>query len=203
MAQRPVSNYTYDLRLGRYRDPQGRFLSSAEVRHELDLTLKSIEADVRGLADAYRSKDIPAGVFEAEMRQHIKDVHLVSTALARGGWSQLDAVSYGRVGGVVAREYGYLDRFLRDVRSGAQPTDGLFLGRAAMYVQAGRATYHTVEQQVEQEHGKAQYRNVLADAEHCVDCETETARGWVALGTLLPIGGRACLRNCKCHFEYR
>jgi hypothetical protein len=48
--------------------------------------------------------------------------------------------------------------------------------------------------------------NLLAPAEHCEgqgSCVEQTTRGWVPVGSLIPIGGRLCVTNCKCQIRYR
>lgn len=44
---------------------------------------------------------------------------------------------------------------------------------------------------------------VLGDAEHCEDCVTYSAMGWMPIGVLPAIGDSSCRINCACWFEYR
>lgn len=46
-------------------------------------------------------------------------------------------------------------------------------------------------------------RNILGIAEHCASCIRETKRGWVPIGTLIPVGLRDCWFGCKCTVGYR
>jgi hypothetical protein len=135
-------------------------------------------------------------------RREIKNIHLYSAAAARGGWAQLTQAELGRIGGIVAREYRYLDAFARQLRSPRFPRDGRVLSRAMLYAQAGRRTYHLTDERVQLERGMRQERNVQ-ERNPCTECVEQTARGWVAIGSLVVIGDRLCLSNCRCRLEYR
>lgn len=198
-----ASGYRYDARRGVYLDPSGRALTPIEVRDELDRVLAGKAREARALAEAYRTNAITLDAFAQGMRVIVKDAHLLGAVAARGGWAQMDFQAYGQVGGFVAREYLFLERFLHDVRIGRQPTDGFFLSRAELYAEAGRDTYHQAERDVQRRLGRTQEKNVLHPAEHCRVCEAQTAREWVPLGSLVPIGRRTCLRLCKCTLAYR
>lgn len=197
------SGYRYDPRTGQYVDPSGRRLAPIEVREELDRVLAAKAREARALAEAYRTRTITLDAFAQGMRQNVKDVHLLGGVAARGGWAMMDQQAYGQVGGFVGREYLFLERFLGNVRTGKQPTDGQFLGRAELYALAGRDTYHQAERDVQRGLGKTEEKNVLHPAEHCGVCLAQTALGWVPIGTLIPIGRRTCLRRDQCTISYR
>ena len=43
----------------------------------------------------------------------------------------------------------------------------------------------------------------LGEHDACGTCEAESAKGWVPIGTLLPIGDSECLGlHCDCYYEY-
>jgi hypothetical protein len=137
------------------------------------------------------------------MRQEIKRTQLSTTSLLRGGWNQMTAADYGRVGSNVRVQYHYLDGFVGDLRSGRQRMDGSFFNRAKLYPANARVTFH--EQQTAQLDalGYTEELNVLHPAEHCVECIDARARGWVPIGTNVPIGKRQCVGNDRCSMRYR
>jgi hypothetical protein len=138
--QSVASGYRYDPRRGVYLDPSGRALAPIEVREELDRVLAGKAREARALAEAYRTRAITLDAFAQGMRVIVKDAHLIGDAAARGGWWAMHSAEYGQVGGFIGREYLFLERFLNDVRTGLQPTDGQFLNRAELYALAGRDT---------------------------------------------------------------
>lgn len=103
----------------------------------------------------------------------------------------------------------YLRRFAEQIISGKQRLDGTLRRRAELYVLSARTTYHEVRLRVDQETGKTEERNLLSGTEHCRDskdragCQEQTDRGWVPIGTLVPIGQRTCLARCHCRVERR
>lgn len=199
----PRSRYVWDDRLGRYRDrATGRLVGRAEIRRDVDATLAKAEGRIEGLAARMRAGEISLDEFAVAMRREIKTVHLWNAAAARGGWGQMTPADFGRVGAIVRRQYGYFERFLRDVERGL-PLDGRFAVRSRMYGESGTATFehfHTLEAR---EHGAGEERNVLGAAEHCVGCLAQSARGWVPIGDLVPVGQRDCRSRCKCRKEFR
>lgn len=154
-----------------------------------------------GLADGYRTGRLGLQEFEQGMRQVVKNTQLYSAAAARGGWDRMTAHDYGRVGAQVREQYRWLARFAADLRAGVK-TDGGFLARARRYAYAARVVYHQTEREVMLAAGYTHERNILGKADHCGECPTETRRGAVPIGHLIPIGRRECGPNCVCHVTY-
>lgn len=200
----PRSRYTYDEASGRYREiSTGRYVSAQRIREEIDLALLARERQMRSLAEQLRTNQIGLDVWASEMRVLVKDVHLYSAAAAKGGWAQMSQADYGRVGQLVRVQYEYLNGFVADIASGKQMLDGRFLRRVALYGEAGRATFHTIEALEMDVRGMDEERNVLHPADHCGDCVSMSELGWVQRGKLIPIGQRQCLTGCHCTIEYR
>lgn len=136
------------------------------------------------------------------MREEIKRTQIASEMLARGGRAQMTAADFGRVGQRVREQYRFLRDFARQLRDGSIRTDGTFLNRAKMYAAAARVAF---EESVGDLLANLGYRvewNVLHPAEHCGVCVSETARGQVPIGSLIPIGQRTCRGNDKCEIRY-
>ena len=199
----PRSKYQWDNRTAQYRGPDGRFVPRRTIREAMDEALDEAATRLRGHAEALRTGRLSLPEWQNLMRREMKEIHLWNAAGARGGWAQMSAADFGRLGPAMKRQYRYLERFARQVEQGL-PLDGRFLRRAEMYAEAGRATYHQMDELVHRERGYDQERNILDPAaEHCSECEGETARGWVPIGELVPIGGRECRTRDRCHIEYR
>jgi hypothetical protein len=169
----------------------------------IDRTLQNMRADVRRLTEDARAGRISREVWALEMRQRVRDVHLLAGAAARGGWANMDKAAYGQVGGVIRAQNAFLDAFTADVLTGRQPLDGRFTQRAQMYVEAGRTTHERAHRDVEQGRGMTEERNVLRDAAHCGECPELSERGWQPIGSLPLPGQRECVTNCRCLIETR
>jgi hypothetical protein len=90
-----------------------------------------------------------------------------------------------------------------EVESGAQRRDGTLVRRADLYIQAGRGTFHATEQREMGLRGMTEERSLRHAGDSCPGCVDEAARGWVALGDLVPVGARDCLGRCRCAVSYR
>lgn len=203
MASR--NRYRWEPDRGRYRDTRtGRFVSQATVRRVIDTTLRNMRVEVRQITDGVRAGRVSREAWGLEMRQRVRDVHLLSAAAARGGWGNMDDAAYGQVGAAIREQNVFLNRLTADVISGRQPLDGRFTQRALMYVEAGRATHERAHREVEQDRGMTEERNILRDAaDHCGECPDLSGQGWVPIGTIPLPGQRECVTGCRCLIETR
>lgn len=196
-------SFTWDRQARRYRDAGGRFVSLRDVRQALDVAIRGLRREMRSVTQRYQRGEISLGEWRVAMQSSVKNTHLFSAALAKGGWGQMTPADFGRVGGIVRVQYQYLERFAVGVADGKIPTDGRMIRRAEMYFETGRGTYHKVQRDVMSEGGFDQERSVLHPADHCDECVDEAAKGWQPVGSIIPIGERTCLGNCHCTMEYR
>lgn len=188
----------------RYRNTAtGRWVSRQQVRQALDITLDRSRNEVARLSRELVAGRINLADWQRATAREIKSMHMASAALAKGGWAQMTPQDTGRVGRILRDEYAYLANFAQQVKSGQQRLDGSLVARANLYAQAPRGTYHAVEERGMMEQGKTECRNVLGPADHCEGCLTETAKGWVPIGAITPIGQRLCLSNCRCRLAFR
>ena len=194
--------YTWNVQAQRYVGPDGRFVSRQVVIDGLDYALDSAKLRGRALSAQLRSGTITLVDWEQGMRQVVKEVHLYSAATARGGWAQMSYTDFGNMGPQLRYQYGKLANFAREIQSG-YPLDGRFMQRTELYLLSGRSSFHLQDERVQREAGMTQERNQLASGDNCYGCVTETRRGWVAIGTLVPPGRRTCLGRCKCIVQYR
>lgn len=197
----PKSKFKWNEKAGRYT-LGGKFVSRAEVRRSLDLSLAQTAREVVRLSTALQARTITLIEWERLMRQAIKDSHLYSAALARGGWAQMTPAAYGTVGRAVRDQYAYLNRFAAELEQGL-PMDGRFKSRTEMYMESGRTTFYKIFDKLQEQLGMTEEMNVLHSAEHCVECIEQTDLGWVEIGTLVQIGMRQCLVRCKCDKLFR
>jgi hypothetical protein len=195
--------YRWNPTLKRYIAPNGRIVGTGQVRSALDEALRNADVRTRALAEQLRSGSISLAGWEREMRIMVKDVQLYGAAAAAGGWAQLTPSALGRVGSLVREQYDRLYQFTLDVATGRQRLDGTLTNRATLYSQQGRRTFYKQMDAEMSDAGFDEERNVLGASEHCDECVEQTSRGWVEMGSLVPIGERTCLSRCNCAIEYR
>jgi len=105
--------------------------------------------------------------------------------------------------------YRWLDNFLAEIESGAQPLNGFAVVRAGMYARAANAIYENERMRVAEDAGYREARRVLGpNEEHCIDssrpgCVELFQLGWVPIADMVPIGEATCLSHCLCGLEFR
>jgi hypothetical protein len=203
MPEPTVLTFRWNERAARYVAPSGRYVSRAAVRDALDAALDHSAQTIRALTEGLRTSAVALPDWRLQMAREVKSVHLASAALAKGGWAQMAPADLGRVGQRLREQYAFLDRFAAEVESGAQRRDGTLVRRADLYIQAGRGTFHATEQREMGLRGMTEERSLRHAGDSCPGCVDEAARGWVALGDLVPVGARDCLGRCRCAVSYR
>lgn len=177
-----------------------RRVSAVAVSSQLERVMTGLEREARAASADYR---VPADEWAQRMAGISSASALVAGAVAAGGWARLGVVA-DDIEAHLASELVYLDLFADDVANGRVPRDGRFARRAMLYAAAGWGFYMLLRGREAGRRGYGEERNILdPGAEHCQGCVAETDRGWVPLGSLVPIGDRQCRSGCRCSMEYR
>lgn len=103
----------------------------------------------------------------------------------------------------VNRQAGFLARFRDEVANAEQLLDGTAVARAGQYAHAVWGLGANVFRYRMLLLGRTMERGVLGIADHCNGCLERSAKGWVPIGTLKPIGATECRALCHCHFEFQ
>jgi hypothetical protein len=197
-------SYRFDRRLGRYRDvASGRLISDRVVRDGVDNLADLTSERMAGYSRALLDGSMSLADWQARMMADIKAAHVAGGVAAHGGRVQMSLADWGRVGQRVRAQYGYLRQFAQDITSGRQPLDGRLVARAQQYGQAARVAYETIKAADDRARGMTVERNVLHGRDHCAECPKLSERGWVTIGSLPPIGSRACRVRDRCTIERR
>ena len=200
MARRPLA---WNGNAARFRNPDtGRWVTRTEVRQWLDRYIAASQAAILDASNAYRNGALALGDWQDALRDEIKSAHLMAEGLARGGWAQLTAADFGRVGQRVRVQYAFLADFTSQLADNRIRLDGAFLSRAKMYAASARSAFYASQGDALESAGYTRERSLLHPAEHCDVCVSEAERGWVPIGQLIPIGQRTCLGNDRCTVEY-
>jgi hypothetical protein len=209
-----LPGYIWDSRMsygGRYRRvlPDGR-LGQLVSRAEIVGGLRTLNANsARLLADL--AEDVVAGYlmpqdFEQAAMLTLRNLYNANSALARGGWLQMDAAAWGRNGQLLRQEYVFLRRFTQELAAG-NLSAAQARARAALYVGRAYSRFWAEDAPLQQQYGKTEVTWIASDDEReCVDCAAEAAIGWrpiAALDSVPGAGAQRCLGACRCTLEFR
>lgn len=201
-----ASPWTWSVSARRYRNTaNGRFIGVRQMRELRETFLRAQREETNALATRLSSGELTLQQWTLSMRQIVKNSHIDSAILARGGRRQMTQADWGTLGAQIRFQYQKLQEFAQDVAAG-RLSEAEIRRRSRMYVDAARSSYHTGGQGAAREAGLDEERNVLHAAESCEgvrSCQGETRRGWVELGGLIPIGQRLCGPACQCEIIYR
>ena len=133
----------------------------------------------KGLADTLTRRlfggDISIQQWQLDFRQHLKDIYRNEYLLARGGRAAMTQSDWGKLGAMLKKQYGYMNRFGEDLKAG-KLTEGQAKARAEMYFKSARQAY---------ERGR------------------ESGLGMPPLPAHPGDGSTVCLSNCQCHWDIR
>jgi len=195
-----AARYVYNNRLLRWQEvATGRMVGEATVINQMRRHVAATFDTLDELTVRLYAGELTVQQWQTAVAAELKDAHVAQAMFARGGKVNMGATEYGRVGGTLADEYGYLSRFADDIAAGRQS-----LARARARVkQYGRATQQSYWREwALVSPGKVYWR--LNPAEHCEDCiNLEAANPYTAntLPTYPGAGATACRGNCNCHLE--
>lgn len=196
--------YTFDPESGQYRNANGRPVSWSVIRGDFLRTERRAEGIAEVLTSQLREGNISLGVWQTQIRAIIKDLHVGAMMLGSGGRDMMTPQTRGAVGGHLSREYRALNSLALRIQSGDQRLDGTLWRTVRHYIRAARKTFYDAIRRRMGPMGFDMERSVRTAAERsCGSCIHEESRGWVPIGTLVPIGDRTCRRNCLCLMYYR
>ena len=195
----------------RYRTTDGAEVDDETIHRLVLLLVADTAARVSDLTRMMAAGDISIGAWQDEFAGVLKDTYLAAAALAVGGFARLTDEDLARVSADLRFAYTRLERFARFAEQRMHDADsvGRVLARSALYARYTNGLYQRFRTESHtravDEDGNRLFlfeTNILGNAEHCSQCLEETAKGWVLIGTLVPVGNRICLANCKCRLSF-
>jgi hypothetical protein len=160
------------------------------------------EARMRGIAQRFADGEINYSQWVIDSKNEIRVAARGMAQIAYGG--KLTPKQAGRLGAMVKVQYGFFNDFAALVESGqVLPGQGL-IGRAGLYGANAYPIYQYFVGDREKAAGAKEERNILGSrGASCSGCIGESARGWVKIGKMIPIGSRQCRARCRCRRESR
>jgi hypothetical protein len=198
-----LSQYVYDPRSRRYRNvSSGQFVTAKSVRFAVDTIIDAETVKVRDIAHRLIDSSINLAEWQIQTTSLLKTLYVATGIAACGGFENTSNADLGYLGSLIKEQYKFLRNFANDIKQGRQALDGTLLARAELYTQAARGLYEDVVARAARNGGSSSEKSILGSADHCGDCVGEAAKGWQPIGTLIPIGQRQCMSNCRCSMSY-
>ena len=196
--------FTYSTNSKRYHDTTtGKFVGRVEVRKQLDDVIDVSADRMKSWTSDLIDNTYTIEEWQSLMAEEVRMLHMSMAAAANGGWDAMSTGNWSRVENYLNYQYDRLEGFAEEIFTGEQVTNGTMLYRATLYAESARATYEGERFFLEKSAGSTQEMNILGGSDHCVDCQRASEAGWVSIGTLIPIGSRACQAKCHCTIIYR
>lgn len=181
-----------------------RAVSQALINRDVTRFARYTRSEMSSLTAQLVNGEITQDVWYTQMRTMMRVSYRQSVTIANGGLETMTPSHWGSFGAEMKKQYQYLDNFRAEIMSGKQALDGRAVTRAGMYGDANYAQYQNWKLKQEVKAGyELEGRRVLHPAEHCGDCVTYAALGWVPIDQVPPIGASRCLTHCKCTIETR
>lgn len=180
-----------------YSTGNGRFVSQQSVVDEMhrhqEATYDVLDSTTRQLY----AGSINLQQWELAVASELKDAHLAQALFAIGGKNNATQANYGRVGGTLRDEYGYLHNFANDISAG-RVSEAQALARIKQYGKATQQSYHREWVQVRK--GKKINWNVNPgeNCSGCLDMQSQNPHDAESMTKFPGSGDTPCRGNCNC-----
>jgi hypothetical protein len=198
-----MNKFTYDQRSQRYRyttGPQkGQFVSTAAVTRLVEDYIIQQRRDTATITDILLSGKISPSTWEYGIATALKQMHINSYSLGRGGIGRLTADDIAIIENRLRSEFKFLSKFTKDIASGAL-SEAQIKNRLSLYVDGIHGAWQKGREESAASGGaKLELWNCVSDRESCNDCNGKAALGWQPIGKLgTPGVGVQCLSRCRC-----
>jgi hypothetical protein len=130
----PTAGWSWDESTRRYVNADGGTLSPRSLAKLRDDALDALTAEAGELGRARAAGEITSLWFVRGMRDAIKRGYAAAYMLGRGGRHAMRPSDWGRVGGVVRRQYRFLDGFVNELLGEERPSPEAAAARARLYL---------------------------------------------------------------------
>jgi hypothetical protein len=209
-----MSTYSYDNASQRYRNLEtGRFIPKSQVDALINKRISLIQSDILSIGSLLQNDRLSLESWQQTTAYTIRELHLQSYMLARGGKAQMTPEDYLVVGRELKKQYRYLRAFAEDINRGYSidkngnqipMTVGRFEARLKLYAKSGRAAAILAEEQVQRKSGMvAMSRHLGATDRHCESCMIYASAGVQPIGALpMPCQQCECGNRCLCSVRW-
>ena len=188
----------------------GRLVSRLRVGREASRIVAT--SPTGDWANQVASGELDVGSWQSMMRKEIKTRYIQQYLAGRGGVGPMTQADYGSIGGMIADQYRYLDRFASEIAEG-KLSEAQIAQRSEMYLNSSREAYERGQKRAMEIAGLKQVAWINTPGEICPDCLELADLGWqkadpwpfrVGGSMAYPgSGATVCLTNCRCHLDWR
>lgn len=137
--------WEWDTKSQRYRDTRtGRYLSPQQVLGLRDRYTETVMTRADGLTDRLVSSEITLRQWLLQARENVKAVYIDQYLLGRGGRRVMTPADWGRIGGMLRRQYQFLQRFADDIARGTM-TPAQIRARFQLYFESSTQAFERAE----------------------------------------------------------
>lgn len=199
-----MASYRWSESAGRFTDAKtGRYVADSVVRRVVGQMADHASERLAAASQRILAGEMSLAAWQLEAMQAIKLSQVSAVVIAHGGAAAMTPSRYLEAARAIKAHYQYLRDFAEQISDGRQPLNGSLTARARQYGQGARAQFERIRGRGQQRRGYQSERNVIHSGETCSGCRAESARGWVPVGGLVPVGSRTCRGNCRCSISYR
>lgn len=116
-------------------------VSSQVVYEEVQRHIEGMANTLQGLTQSLYAGDMGVAEWQAAVAQQLKNGWLSSAMYAVGGRDNMTAAEFGRVGGGLSHEFGFLSNFASQIANG-KISEAQALPRIQQYADAARQAYY-------------------------------------------------------------
>ncbi len=201
-----MTDYLFNPKTQRYHYKQGagkgQFVPITAVKFMMQRNIEATQADIRTIGQLLVDKKISLSTWEETTAIALKNLHIQSYLLGRGGKGAMEQRDYGLIGYRLRREYQYLRKFAEEIRTKGI-SEAEFFRRLEMYSSAGSGLFEKAKTEGHIKAGFAWERRIRTKTESCQPCIIFEGMGWQPIGTLpAPTEQCNCRSNCGCFKEF-
>lgn len=198
--------FTWDEKLRQYRGARGRIVPRTAVRQALDEAIDGARRELGAATRRLQAGTVSLPAWQIEVEGLLKSIHVMSAAVAAGGWAQAKPADWSVAAVRTKAAYAMVERLARGLESGKYDlSDGRLVSWVTNLGGWGSGTYEVALRKRDLATGRVIAERRLIHSGHpCKPCLGYHALGWQPPGTLPDIGQEClCRKFCRCTFERR
>lgn len=197
----PPSGLIWDEKRQAYKSGS-RVVTSRQTRKIVDKVVEVAQARMREWTEQMIDGDLSVPKWQVLMAREVKNTHLTSVVIARGGSEQMESADWGRLGSTIKFQYEHLRDFASEIPRIIEDRPNV-AARAEMYATSAIGSYENETLRRNQEFGLTIARRVTkGGSESCDDCLDQEDAGWQPIDEVAAIGDSQCGARCNCEIEY-
>ena len=163
----------WDDSVKRYRSPvTGRFVGIDEMNALRTEFMETQKLRMVGLTNVYSNGAIDIFTYEKQVKEILRQTYIDNYVMGKGGRNMMTQADWGRIGGMLKEQYGYLNPFMEQIARG-ELSQAQIDARLKMYINSASEAF---------------WRGFASDVP-------------IDLPAYPGDGSSACLTNCQCQWD--